>query len=142
MTGETERLSAAGRSLGEQGETLASYMGAQAGGGAHRFVADGIPLKNANAYSFGLDRPLSEAEQAALHEVGAVHGFPDVLDTGGGGVRLTNFNGAPAQNPAARDAFDKAIAAFSVAYADQTERDYETLKKAAQKGKLEVVLER
>jgi Uncharacterized protein conserved in bacteria (DUF2252) len=40
------------------------------------------------------------------------------------------------------DTFDKAIAAFSIAYADQTERDYETLKRAAQKGKLEVVLER
>ena len=40
------------------------------------------------------------------------------------------------------DMFDKAIAAFSIAYADQNERDYEFLKKAAQKGKLEVVLER
>jgi len=40
------------------------------------------------------------------------------------------------------DTFDKAIAAFSIAYADQNERDYEFLKKAAQKGKLEVVLER
>lgn len=40
------------------------------------------------------------------------------------------------------DTFDKAIAAFSIAYADQTEQDYEFLKKAAQKGKLEVVLER
>jgi uncharacterized protein (DUF2252 family) len=40
------------------------------------------------------------------------------------------------------DKFDKAIAAFSIAYADQTERDYERLKKAAQKGKLEVVMER
>ena len=39
------------------------------------------------------------------------------------------------------NAFDKAIAAFSIAYADQTERDSETLKKVAQKGKLEVVLE-
>ena len=40
------------------------------------------------------------------------------------------------------DTFDKAIAAFSIAYADQNERDYEFLKKAAHKGKLEVVLER
>ena len=40
------------------------------------------------------------------------------------------------------DTFEKAIAAFSIAYADQNERDHETLKKAAQKGKLEVVLER
>jgi len=40
------------------------------------------------------------------------------------------------------DTFDKAIAAFSIVYADQNERDYEFLKKAAQKGKLEVVLER
>jgi uncharacterized protein (DUF2252 family) len=40
------------------------------------------------------------------------------------------------------DTFDKAIAAFSVAYADQNERDYESLKKAAHAGKLEVVMER
>jgi hypothetical protein len=35
-----------------------------------------------------------------------------------------------------------AIAAFPVAYADQTERDYETLKTAARKGQLEVLIER
>ena len=40
------------------------------------------------------------------------------------------------------DTFDKAIAAFSVAYADQTERDYQTLKSAARSGKLEVLIER
>ncbi len=40
------------------------------------------------------------------------------------------------------DKFDKAIAAFSIAYANQTERDYELLKKAARKGELEVVMER
>jgi uncharacterized protein (DUF2252 family) len=40
------------------------------------------------------------------------------------------------------DTFEKAIATFSIAYADQNERDYEFLKKAAQAGKLEVVLER
>jgi len=40
------------------------------------------------------------------------------------------------------DTFDKAIAVFSIAYADQTERDYELLKKAARKGELEVVMER
>ena len=40
------------------------------------------------------------------------------------------------------DTFDKAIAAFSIVYADQNERDYEFLKKAAQKGKLEVAMER
>lgn len=39
------------------------------------------------------------------------------------------------------DTFDKAITAFSIAYADQTERDHETLKKAAQKGKMEVLME-
>ncbi len=37
---------------------------------------------------------------------------------------------------------DKAIAAFSIAYADQTERDYELVKKAARQGKLEVIMER
>ena len=36
------------------------------------------------------------------------------------------------------DTFEKAIAAFSVAYADQNEQDYEFLKKAAKDGKLEV----
>jgi hypothetical protein len=41
-----------------------------------------------------------------------------------------------------KDTFDKAIAAFSIAYADQTERDYEYLKKAAQRGKLDVEMER
>jgi uncharacterized protein (DUF2252 family) len=38
--------------------------------------------------------------------------------------------------------FDQAITAFSVAYADQNERDYECVKKATQAGKLEVALER
>jgi uncharacterized protein (DUF2252 family) len=41
-----------------------------------------------------------------------------------------------------RDTFDKAIAAFSIAYADQTERDYELLKKAAHRGRLKVAIER
>ena len=41
-----------------------------------------------------------------------------------------------------KDKFDKAIAAFSIAYANQTERDYELLRKAARKGELEVVMER
>ncbi|HUL57782.1 MAG TPA: DUF2252 domain-containing protein [Anaeromyxobacteraceae bacterium] len=40
------------------------------------------------------------------------------------------------------DVFDEAIADFSVAYADQTERDHETLKKAARSKKLEVLVER
>ncbi len=40
------------------------------------------------------------------------------------------------------DTFDKAIVDFSVAYADQTERDHAALKKAARKGKLEVLIER
>jgi len=39
------------------------------------------------------------------------------------------------------DAFDRAIADFSVAYADQTERDHAALKLAARKGKIEVQLE-
>ena len=39
------------------------------------------------------------------------------------------------------DIFDKAIADFSVAYADQTERDHAALKKAAQKGRLKILLE-
>ena len=40
------------------------------------------------------------------------------------------------------DVFDKAIATFSVAYADQNESDHACVKKAAQAGKLEVLIER
>ena len=40
------------------------------------------------------------------------------------------------------DRFDKAIAAFAAAYADQSERDHAALKKAARSGRVEVVLER
>ena len=39
------------------------------------------------------------------------------------------------------DAFDKAIAEFSIAYADQSERDHAVLKKAARAGRLHVVIE-
>jgi len=39
------------------------------------------------------------------------------------------------------DTFDKAIAAFSVAYADQTERDHAIFKKAASSGQVEVDME-
>jgi hypothetical protein len=39
------------------------------------------------------------------------------------------------------DMFDEAVADFAVAYADQTERDYEVLMKAARAGRLEVVSE-
>jgi uncharacterized protein (DUF2252 family) len=39
------------------------------------------------------------------------------------------------------DKFDEAIADFSVAYADQSERDHEVLMKAARAGKLEVFIE-
>jgi len=40
------------------------------------------------------------------------------------------------------DAFDQAITDFSIAYADQSERDHETLMKAVRAGKLEVFIER
>jgi hypothetical protein len=40
------------------------------------------------------------------------------------------------------DIFDKAIADFSVAYADQSERDHEVLMEAVREGKLEVFIER
>lgn len=40
------------------------------------------------------------------------------------------------------DKFDKAIADFSIAYADQSERDHEVLMKAVRAGKLEVFIER
>jgi uncharacterized protein (DUF2252 family) len=39
------------------------------------------------------------------------------------------------------DSFDKALAAFSVAYADQSEKDHAVLMKAARKGDLDVVTE-
>jgi len=39
------------------------------------------------------------------------------------------------------DAFDKAIAAFAIAYADQSERDHAILKKAVRSGRVEVVME-
>jgi len=39
------------------------------------------------------------------------------------------------------DKFDKAVASFSVAYADQSERDHEILVNAAREGKLEVFVE-
>ena len=53
-------------------------------------------------------------------------------------------SGAPAQISGylgKSDAFDKAIAAFSVAYADQSERDHAALKKAVRAGRVEVVME-
>lgn len=40
-----------------------------------------------------------------------------------------------------RDLFDKAIAAFPVAYADQTERDHAIFEKAVSSGRLEVDME-
>jgi uncharacterized protein (DUF2252 family) len=39
------------------------------------------------------------------------------------------------------DVFDRAIANFAVAYADQSERDHAILKKAARSGQVEVVME-
>ena len=39
------------------------------------------------------------------------------------------------------DDFDKAIEAFSVAYADQNDKDYESLKRAINGGKIKAVLE-
>ncbi len=40
------------------------------------------------------------------------------------------------------DAFDKAIAAFSIAYADQNEKDHAVLKRAIRDGKVKAVVER
>jgi hypothetical protein len=37
--------------------------------------------------------------------------------------------------------FDEAIAAFAIAYADQTERDHRALEQAVRVGKVEVVIE-
>jgi hypothetical protein len=39
------------------------------------------------------------------------------------------------------DSFDKAIAAFSTAYADQSEKDHAVLMKAVRNGDLEVITE-
>jgi len=38
--------------------------------------------------------------------------------------------------------FDKAIAAFSIAYADQNEKDHSALKRAIRDGKVEAVIEK
>ena len=40
------------------------------------------------------------------------------------------------------DTFDKAIAAFSIAYADQNEKDHAALKRAIRDGKVEAVFEK
>jgi hypothetical protein len=40
------------------------------------------------------------------------------------------------------NAFDKAIAAFSIAYADQNEKDHATLKRAIRDGKVEALVEK
>ncbi len=40
------------------------------------------------------------------------------------------------------DIFDKAIAAFSIAYADQNEKDHAALKRAIRDGKVEAVFEK
>jgi hypothetical protein len=40
------------------------------------------------------------------------------------------------------DKFDKAVAAFSIAYADQSERDHATLMKAVRAGRLKMLIER
>ena len=53
-------------------------------------------------------------------------------------------SGAPAQISGylgKGDAFDKAVAAFAVAYADQSERDHAVLKKAVRSGEVEVLME-
>lgn len=53
-------------------------------------------------------------------------------------------SGAPAQISGyldRSDAFDQAIAAFSIADADQSERDHATVKKAVRSGRVEVVME-
>jgi hypothetical protein len=39
------------------------------------------------------------------------------------------------------DAFDKAIAAFSLAYADQNEKDHAALDRAVKQGKVKAVFE-
>ena len=39
------------------------------------------------------------------------------------------------------DAFDQAIETFSVAYADQNDKDYAALKRAIKSGKLKAVIE-
>jgi hypothetical protein len=39
------------------------------------------------------------------------------------------------------DAFDKAVAAFSVAYAEQNEKDHAALERAVRKGQVKAVFE-
>ncbi len=53
-------------------------------------------------------------------------------------------SGAPAQISGylgKSDHFDKAIADFSIAYADQSERDHAVLEKAVRAGRIEIVME-
>ena len=50
-------------------------------------------------------------------------------------------SGTDQRLPGKGDAFDKAIETFSVAYADQNDKDYEALKRAISSGKLEAVIE-
>jgi hypothetical protein len=40
------------------------------------------------------------------------------------------------------DAFDQAIADFSIAYADQSERDHDQMMKAVRAGRVDVIIER
>ena len=40
------------------------------------------------------------------------------------------------------DSFDKAVAAFSIAHADQNERDHAALKRAIRDGKVEAIFEK
>ena len=41
-----------------------------------------------------------------------------------------------------KEVFDKAVAKFAAAYADQAERDHAALAAAVRKGRIEVILER
>jgi uncharacterized protein (DUF2252 family) len=90
-------------------------------------------------------RQLRDMKLAALVELfGPVTMIQYAEACGWALARAHARSGAPAQISGylgKNDMFDKAIAKFSIAYADQNERDYEVLKKAVKAGRVEVVME-
>ena len=98
-----------------------------------------LPRKNLHGISGSLDgiRGLRQILRAfALHAVNASK------DNGGKEAYCPRLEALGDQRYLGKsDALDEALAAFSVAYADQNERDYAALKGAIRDGKVEVVFE-
>lgn len=107
-TGAAGRFSDAGRDLAQQAEGLSAFLGAQAAGGATRFLPGGA-VNAATGYGFALPRALTEKEMETLQAVGAAHGFPHVVDTGGDGVMFANYDGPEPQTPQKAKTFKNAL---------------------------------